>query len=327
MKQLFILILGSILFFSSCKTEKKQEQETLKSKIVFNQEQFYKFLEVDDNLKMAYLDMGNINNPLVILLHGEPNSSFVYRNIAPFIAKQGFRVIIPDLIGFGFSDKPEKSDVITYSNHTKWLNNFIEKLELKDINLFAHDWGAMISLRIIAEHPEKFKKVAISYGYLFEGTEHIPVSFKGFKNYAKNDPSFLAGNIMDWGSNTTLPDSIKLKYNEPFKTEIDFLAVRKFPSLVPTNNNDKEAILNQQLNKKLELFKKPFITIWGNHKDSMWIGKDVILQKSIPGAKNQTHYILDSNHFIQEDQPEELVQILLDFFKKKNKPLTKNVTN
>ena len=300
------------MLIQSCKTN-IQELKIEDSFVTFQKEN-YKSVEVGDSQEMLYLDLGNKNSPIILLLHGEPNSSYVYRNIAPKLAKNGFRVVIPDLIGFGYSSKPSSKKIITYANHTKWLTTFISKLELNGINLFAHDWGAMISLRIVADKLELFSKVAISYGYLFEGSEVIPDSFKGFKEYAKTDSTFLAGNIMDWGSNTKLPDSVKSTYNLPFKNSIDYFSIRKFPSLIPTNSLDEAAIINQSLNKKLYKFNKPFITIWGNHKDFMWVGKDSILQSNILGAKNQKHFVLESNHFIQEDQPEELTSILLNFF-------------
>ena len=294
--RIIILIISFSLILLSCDSEKKRHVETLK--IDFLTSEQYEFILVDNDIKMAYLDIGDIDNPIILLLHGEPNNSFIYRNIAPYLVKQNFRVIIPDLVGFGYSDKPKNTDVITYSNQTKWLNNFIDNLKLTDINLFAHDWGGMISLRIVAERQKLFSKVAVSYSFLFEGNEDIPESFIGFVNYAKNELSFSAGNIMDWGTNIKLPDSIKAKYNQPFITKSDYNVVRKFPSLIPTNAQDKEAIINQRLNKKLRYFDKPFITIWGNHEDLMWKGKDSILQKNITGAKNRTHYILESNHFI-----------------------------
>lgn len=308
----YILIVSSLIFLQSCTKTKKQSQENYQ--LAFFKENQYRFIEVESTIHMAYLDLGNKNDPIVLLLHGEPNSSFIYRNIAPSIVKKGFRVIIPDLVGFGFSSKPKDPNIITYSNHTKWLTNFIANLNLNEINLFAHDWGAMISLRIVADKPNLFNKVAISYGYLFEGTEEIPDSFKGFQNYAKNDPDFLPGNIMDWGSNILLSDSIKTIYNTPFKAIADYNAVRKFPSLIPSRINDPEAILNKKLNIKLSYFEKPFMTIWGNHEDLMWAGKNDLLQKNIAGAKNTKHYILASNHFIQEDQPVELTNILITFF-------------
>lgn len=306
-----IILVSGLLF--SCKTEKKQEKEKPNVQLDFGNELNYKYIKVTDSLQMAYLDLGQEEDPLVLLLHGEPNSSFVYRNIAPALMVNGFRVVIPDLIGFGNSDKPNNPEVYTYANHTLWLRTFIEKLNLDRIHLFAHDWGAMISLRIIAEQPERFNKVAISYGYLFEGLERIPESFLGFRNYAKTDPGFSAGNIMDWGSYKKLSDSIKEQYDAPLKNT-DFTAARRFPWLIPDHPESEDAILNRELNKKLKNFEKPLITIWGNHEDPMWVGKDTLLQNSIAGAHNQTHYVLESNHFIQEDKPEELVQILTDFF-------------
>jgi haloalkane dehalogenase len=264
---------------------------------------------------MAYATLGRANDPVVLLLHGEPNSSFVYREIAPLLAQQHFRVIVPDLVGFGYSDKPENPELISYAHQTKWLNAFIDRLDLTDIHLFAHDWGGMISLRIVAEKPHLFRKVAVSYSYLFEGDEKIPDSFLGFIDYARNDPDFSPGNIMDWGSKTKLPDSIKVKYNAPFQQTSDYLFARKFPSLIPRGTDDPEAIVNKKCNEQLKLFSKPFITIWGNHEDLMWKGKDSLLQIQILGAKDQTHHILNSGHFIQEDQPFELAKILIAFFK------------
>ncbi|WP_299522489.1 alpha/beta fold hydrolase [uncultured Lutibacter sp.] len=309
----FTLIIAFSLLLSSCENVKKTNQVALTIDFLTNEQ--YKFIKVDQDIKMAYLDIGNINDPIILLLHGEPNNSFVFRNIAPFLVKQNFRVIIPDLVGFGYSDKPKNPDIITYSNQTNWLNTFIDNLKLKDINLFAHDWGGMISLRIVAERQNLFSKVAVSYSYLFEGDEEIPDSFIGFINYAKNDSTFSPGNIMDWGTKIKLPDSIKEKYDSPFQQQSDYNFVRKFPSMIPSKTDDPEAILNKKLNKKLKSFTKPFITIWGNNQDLMWKGKDSLLQKNILGAQNQTHYILNSDHFIQEDKPDELTKILVAFFK------------
>jgi len=307
-----LLILLSIFFLTAFTRESKPDTNIFK--IDFSDKTQYRFLQVGDSIQMAYLDIGNKKDPIVLLLHGEPASAYLYRNVAPQIAAKGFRVIIPDLIGFGYSDKPKNPDLITYSSQTEWLTNFITKMKLEEINLFAHDWGGMIGLRIVAKHQDKFKKVAVSYAYLFEGNEEIPESFTGFKNYAKNEPAFSAGNIINWGSNKTIPDSIKGVYDSYYTAATDYNALRKFPSMIPTEIADKEAVLNQELNKKLESFEKPFITIWGNHEDLMWKGKDVLLQNRIAGAQNRTHYVLESNHFIQEDQADELSQILIHFF-------------
>ena len=308
---LFLLLL-SLLFFS-CKNEHKIPRKEID--IDFYTSEHYQFVEVDEGIRMAYAELGRAGDPIILLLHGEPNSSFVYREIAPLLAQQHFRVIVPDLVGFGYSDKPENPELISYANQTQWLNTFIDRLALKDVRLFAHDWGGMISLRIVANRPALFRKVAVSYSYLFEGDEKIPDSFLGFIDYARNDPGFSPGNIMDWGSKTKLPDSIRVKYNAPFQQASDYLFARKFPSLIPTSTDDPEAIVNKNCNAQLKHFSKPFITIWGNNEDLMWKGKDSLLQALVPGAKDQTHHTLNTDHFIQEDQPLELAKILTAFFK------------
>jgi len=138
MDRIILILIFFSLTIISCGREEKS-LNTLNSHFFTNEQ--YKFTLVDKGIKMAYLDIGSIDSPIVLLLHGEPNSSFVYRNIAPYLVKQNFRVIIPDLVGFGYSDKPLKMDIITYFNQTKWMNNFIDNLKLTDINLFAHSIG------------------------------------------------------------------------------------------------------------------------------------------------------------------------------------------
>ena len=307
-----------VLFFmmvmlTSCDIPEKNLQDQIQ-KAFFKPDQ-YLYTDIEDDLQMAYLDLGDKSDDVILLLHGEPNYSFVYRNVAPKMVQMGYRVIIPDLIGFGNSSKPKQKERITYSNHTKWLTTFMTNLGLNEVRLFAHDWGAMISLRIVAEEPNLFARVAISYGYLFEGSEQIPQSFQDFKDYAGHDASFEPGNIMNWGSDKVLSDSIIAKYNEPFSKESDYYSIRKFPSMIPTSPSEKEAVTNRELNQNLAAFDKPFLTIWGDHKDPMWMGKDSILQAHVIGAKEQQHVTLESNHFIQEDQPEQLTDVLLAFFK------------
>ena len=272
------------------------------------------YLEVEPNLNIHYVDEGNQDDPVVLLLHGEPTWSFTYRKIIPVLVENGYRVIAPDLIGFGKSDKYTDYEKYTYSNHTKWLVSFIQELDLKKIYLFAHDWGGMIALRIVAEQPELFSRVIISYAFLFTGEETVPESFVEWKNYARNDSSLQAGQVMDWGTNTKLSNQIKDAYNAPFPNETYITAVRKFPAMIPTDAGQEEAKINLKLREKLKEFDKPFLTIWGNHEDPMWQGKEKILQQEIPGAIHQDHFVLDSNHFIQEDQPEALTEIILNFF-------------
>lgn len=272
------------------------------------------YLQIEPGLEMAYIDEGKKEDPIVLLLHGEPNWSFVYRNIIPVLVENGYRVVAPDLIGFGRSDKFENAQSYTYSNQTKWLKSFLSDLNLSEINLFAHDWGGMIVLRIIAERPELFSKVIISYAFLFTGEEEIPESFGQWKDFALNNPDFKPGQVMNWGSNKDLPEEIIHTYNLPFPDEKHMLAVRKYPSLIPMDPSDEEALINKKRRAQLRSFDKPFLTVWGDNEDKMWKDKDSILQLEVPGAKNLDHKKLKANHFIQEDQPAALAKLMVAFF-------------
>lgn len=307
----------SLSFFSlngqaikSLKTPKKQFKNI--SDYPFKEH----YLELKNGLRMHYVDEGAKKSPVILLLHGEPNWSYVYRNIIPKLVAKGYRVIAPDLIGFGKSDKPVDKEVHTYSNHTYWMRQFINKLELKGINCYAHDWGAMIGLRLVAHQPELFSKVAISYGFLFTGEEEIPESFYGWQNFSQTDSAFQAGTIVNWATHNEMSKSTQEAYNAPFPSEKYKAGVRKLPVMLPLKKEDPEAIINKELREKLKLFNKPFLTIWGDSKDEMWMSKDKIMQEEIPGAKGIEHKTLKAHHFIQEDAWKELSQILLNFFQR-----------
>jgi haloalkane dehalogenase len=275
------------------------------------------FLELEGGLRMHYLDEGSKKKPVVLLIHGEPCWSYIYRNIIQVLIEKGYRVVVPDLVGFGKSDKPINMMEHTYSNHTEWLRFFIRKLELKEINCYAHDWGAMLCLRIIAKEPELFSKIAVSYGFLFTGEEKIPESFLGWQKFSQTDSAFMAGTIINWGTHKEVSKEVQDAYNAPYPSEKYKTGMRKFPVLIPLKKDDPEAIENKRLREKLKSFKKPFLTIWGITKDEMWMDKADILQREIPGAIGQDHKVLKSGHFIQEDQGDILAGILIQFFNQK----------
>ncbi len=262
---------------------------------------------------MHYLDEGNEKHPVILLLHGEPSWSFLYRNMISPLVKQGYRVIAPDLVGFGKSDKILDKSVYTYENHTAWLQSFIERLKLDSIHLYCHDWGGMIALRIVATNPELFSSVIASYAFLFTGEEQIPESFLEWQHFSQTDSAFLAGTIVDWGTYTKLPKDVHRAYNAPFPDETFKAASRQFPMMIPTDKNDPEAKMNLQLRERLKTFDKPFLTVWGDNQDAMWKGKDKILQSEIPGAKGQDHKVLHADHFLQEDKAEEINEIIINF--------------
>jgi len=317
-KKLYILIffLFTCLLSTNAQTFKiiKTPEERFKSLIDYNFTPNY--MLVDNNLEMHYIDVGDKSNPIILLLHGEPAWSYIYRNMIPILVQNGYRVIAPDLIGFGKSDKIIGFEQYTYTNHTKWVNHFIEKLELNNIKLYAHDWGGMIGLRIVAQQPHLFSHIIISDAFLFTGKEITPKSFKNWVKFAKNDVSFNAGTVMNWATNVNLSQETIKAYNAPYPNEEYMYGLRIFPSLIPTEESDKEAKINLTLMDKLKILETPFLTIWGDNKDAMWLGKDKILQLEINGAKNVNHQTIHANHFLQEDNPELLTEIILNFIKK-----------
>ncbi len=273
------------------------------------------YIFTEQGIRMHYLDEGDRNHPVVLLLHGEPSWSFLYRNIIPIVVKQGYRVIAPDLVGFGKSDKPIDRSVCTYQNHTFWLITFLRLLNLNNIHLYCHDWGGMIALRIVATNPELFASVVASYAFLYIGEEQIPESFIDWQHFSQKDSAFLAGSIVNWGTYAELSKDIEYAYNAPFPDETYKAAARQFPILIPTNKDDPEATTNERLREKLKTFDKPFMTVWGDNQDKMWHGKDKILQAEIQGAKNQKHRVLHAHHFLQEDKAEEIAEIIISFLK------------
>ena len=271
------------------------------------------YVSITPSLRMHYLDEGRADAPVVLLVHGEPTWSFYYRRMIPSLVEQGYRVVVPDLIGFGKSDKPTAATMHTYARHTAWLTTFMEQLGLTDVCLYGHDWGGMIALRIVADQPAWFAGVVVSYAFLFTGEESVPNSFRDWQHFSQTDPAFRAGTVVNLGSYTELPDAVRAAYDAPFPDETYKAGIRRFPMLIPTDPDDPEAQTNARLREKLKTFDKPFLTVWGDHADAMWQGKDTVLQAEVPRAQGQPHRVLSAGHFLQEDQPEVITEIIINF--------------
>ena len=272
------------------------------------------FIEVTQGLKMHYVDEGKKADPIVLLLHGEPTWSYLYRKMIPILVENNFRVIAPDLIGFGKSDKyTEKSDY-SYQNHMDWLTSFVTQLDLKNITLFCQDWGGLLGLRLIAEMPERFSHVIASNTTLPTGEFAVPESFMPWREFSQHSEAFNIGKVVDMGCVSQLSEEVIAAYNAPFPTEEYKAGARIFPTLVPIEENDLEAINNREAWKKLIQWNKPFLTIFGD-SDPIMLGAEKALQKFIPGAKGQKHAIINAGHFIQEDQGEELARKIVEFRK------------
>ena len=274
-----------------------------------------KYAEVAKGLRMHYVDEGSNSSEVVLMLHGEPSWSFLYRKMIPVITQAGYRAIAPDLIGFGKSDKLGKTDDYTYKTHLDWVQAFVEKLNLQNVTLFCQDWGGLLGLRLVAENPDRFKRVVASNTFLPTGDMKMPESFEQWKQYSQTVPEFQVGSIIQRATTTDLPDAVVAAYNAPFPDESFKAGARIFPALVPDNPKSPESEANREAWKVLNKWSKPFLTCFGD-SDPITKGADRFFQQMVPGAKGQAHTIVaGGGHFIQEDRGEELGQIVVDFIK------------
>lgn len=272
------------------------------------------YLELKDGLRMHYLDEGDANQPTALLLHGEPSWSYLYRKMIPSLS-ENFRVIAPDLIGFGKSDKWIDKRKYSYQNHLNWLTQFIEALALTNIMLFCQDWGGLLGLRLLTEMTNRFDMVVASNTTLPTGQIAMPESFLKWRAFSQNSASFNIAKVIDTGTVTSLSEAVYKGYNAPFPEESYKAGARIFPALVPVEANDPEALKNKAAWQKLMQFDKPFLTVFGS-KDPIMFGAEKAFQKLVPGAQNQEHKILEAGHFIQEEKGEELAKIMIDFYEK-----------
>jgi len=272
------------------------------------------YMEVEEGLRLHYLDEGNKENPIVLLLHGEPSWSYLYRKMIPILSENDFRVIVPDLIGFGKSDKPVDRSSYSYQKHMEWLTFFIQKLDLKEVVLFCQDWGGLIGLRLITEMQDRFSMVIASNTTLPIGNMPMPDSFLKWREYSQHSPGFNIGKVIDMGTIQPLTEEVIDAYNAPFPSEEYKAGARIFPTLVPIDHDDPESVKNRQAWEKLRQWNKPFLTIFGDEDDIMR-GAEKVFQKLVPGAKDQNHTMLNAGHFIQEEKGEELAELMIEFYR------------
>ncbi|OUS31128.1 haloalkane dehalogenase [Gammaproteobacteria bacterium 45_16_T64] len=268
------------------------------------------YLEVD-SLRMHYIDEGPSDADPVLMLHGEPTWSYLYRHMIPIVGAAGHRVIAPDLIGFGKSDKPTNIEDYSYQLHMDWITQFIEALDLKNITLVCQDWGSLLGLRLAAENEDRFKAIVIGNGMLPTGDNAPPVAFKLWKNFAVHSPILPIAKIIEFGSFKTLSKDERRAYNAPFPSKEYKAGARAFPKLVPVTPNDPANEANKKAWKILEAWEKPFVTAFSNG-DPIMRGFDKIFHQKVPGSKGRKHVTLKGGHFLQEDSGTEFAQVVND---------------
>jgi haloalkane dehalogenase len=271
------------------------------------------YLEVADPdggnpVRLHHLGEGDLAGPVVLLLHGEPTWSYLYRNVLPPLVADGCRVIAPDLIGFGRSDKPTRMQDHTYARHVDWLAQALfDQLDLREVVLFCQDWGGLIGLRLVAAHPHRFAGVVASNTGLPTGDETPSEAFLAWQRAAREMEEFPTGRIVDGGSLTALPQEVIAAYDAPFPDAEYQAGPRVLPSLVPTTPDDPAAADSRRAWQALRGYTAPFLTAFSD-QDPITAGGQRPMQRLIPGADGQPHRtIAGAGHFVQEDAPEEVV--------------------
>lgn len=275
------------------------------------------YTTVDDTeggtLRVHHVDEGDKHAAPVLMMHGEPSWSYLYRHMIPAFVAQGYRAVAPDLIGFGRSDKPTERKDYTYARHVGWMVEWLQKTDLRNITLFCQDWGGLIGLRLWAEMPDRFARVVVANTALPTGDQPMGKAFDDWRKFSQEVPVFPAGGILQAGTETQLSEATIAAYEAPFPDESFKAGARQFPMLVPASPDDPASAPNRAAWRVIGGLDTPLLTAFGAD-DKVMVGVDEIFQRLCPGAAGQPHVILPkAGHFLQEDVPQDLVKLTCDF--------------
>lgn len=267
--------------------------------------------EVGDGLRMHYVDEGDRSAAPVLMLHGEPTWSYLYRHMIPVCAEAGHRVIAPDLIGFGKSDKPDAKGDYTYQRHVDWMTDFITGLDLRDITLFCQDWGSLIGLRVAAEREDRFARIVVGNGALPDGSAGFALSQKAafltWRTFATYTPVLPISRIVATGTLRKLTAGERRAYDAPYTAPGSKAGARAFPGLVPVSEKDPAIPANRAAWDVLRRWEKPLLTVFSDRDPILGKGYGVFRER-VPGAQGMPHTTTHGGHFLQEDAGPDLAR-------------------
>lgn len=334
---LVVLLAALLIVISSQASEKWSVGEVIRTPdSAFQNLPDYRFTAnyVDSlGYRIHYVDEGPRDGQVILLMHGQPSWSYLYRHMIPVLANAGFRVIAPDNVGFGKSDKPLKSSDHTYQMHIDVMSNFVDELALENVTFFGQDWGGLIGLRVVAESPSRFSRIMLSNTALpaaagIQGWLGFPLflfsvwkegdvqeldpnsfSFPKWVAYARHTNNFDFEGLFQRGTARFLSDEDLAGYAAPYPNNEYVAAVRIFPTLVASQLRQNQKVMDEFYSK----WDKPLITAFGT-EDTLMAGRDKVWQETVPGAKGQRHTLVEGGaHFIQDDKPTEVSQLLIKF--------------
>ena len=272
----------------------------------------------EDSLRVHYLDEGPPGaRETILLLHGEPSWSYLYRKMIPPLVAAGHRVVVPDLVGFGRSDKPASRTDYTYERHVGWMRSALfDALGLEELTFLGQDWGGLIGLRLVAQDPQKFRRVVAANTGLPTGDDRMTDAFFSWQKFSQETPQLPVGRIVFGGCVNKPTDEVVEAYDAPYPDEEHKEGARQFPLLVPTRPDDPASAANRKAWEALSRFDKPFLCAYSD-RDPITKGADARFMELVPGARGQDHTtITGAGHFLQEDNPADLASAVIRFIEK-----------
>ncbi len=265
-------------------------------------------------LRVHYLDEGPPDAAPVLLMHGEPSWSFLYRHMIPVLVAAGHRCVVPDLVGFGRSDKPSEQSDYTYARHVAWMRDALfDQLDLHDLTFFGQDWGGLVGLRLVAAQPERVARVVIGNTGLPTGDATPTDAFLAWRTFSREAEQFPIGGIVNGGCVGTLDPAVVAAYDAPFPDDSYKAGARIFPSLVPTGIDDPARPDQLAAWEVLRRFTKPWLCTFSD-RDPVTAGGHRVFLREVPGTAGRPHVTIEqAGHFLQEDKGPELAQVIVDF--------------
>ena len=279
-----------------------------------------KYADVADpdggTLRMAYVEAGPADGPVALLLHGEPSWSFLYRHVVRVLAEDGVRCVVPDLIGFGRSDKPVDPADYSFARLVEWTRELVfDHLDLREVTLVGQDWGGLIGLRLVAENLDRFARVVASNTGLPTGDFDMPEVWWQFRNAVEKTDVLDIGRLVAAGCVHPLSDEVRAAYDAPFPEERSKAGARALPTLVPTRPDDPATEANRAAWQVLTTSELPFLVAFSD-SDPITGAMGPVLQKLVPGAHGLTHpTVKNAGHFLQEDAGDELGRVVAEFMR------------
>jgi haloalkane dehalogenase len=274
-----------------------------------------RYAEVGD-LRLAFTEAGPADGEPVLLLHGEPSWSFLYRKVMPVLADAGLHAIAADLVGFGRSDKPADIGDHSFARHVEWIRALaFDHLDLRGLTIVGQDWGGLIGLRLVAEHPDRFARVVAANTGLPTGDEPMPDVWLRFREVVRAAPTLSVSRLVQSGCQTPLPPAVLAAYEAPFPDPSFAAAVRAMPELVPTSPDDPATEANRVAWRRLSTWDKPFLVAFSD-RDPITGSMAPVLKRTVPGAAGIDHPVITgAGHFLQEDAGERLGTVIADFIR------------